>query len=402
MTRLTALIAPDLPYNEGLFRPMQVRCPAASVVNSEPPAPIAAAHIHVALNAAEAALQCVRLALGASPDADAAARLTGWGGSTALGLSVWSGTGLEGTPDSWIMLDGSWPGSSAGIDRDGLDLASSLVGSDQRSQFQDVEILESWYPILITEKKPRHTADGAGRFRAGGGCTMGFEPWGTGPLSGEMLASRRWLPLPGAGGGAPGATTLLLIHHPDGSTEEVSTSQGGVRLQPGATFEFRCASGGGFGDPLDRDPAAVATDVASGRLRSSDALECYGVVLDDDDATDHTRRTRKAERRSAAHPPLTPISSDASEPADGSPLYPGVVQVGRVARAERSGAALAVAPDHWTDGCATIETPVRAEGPPLVLRSYLDPLDGTALYSEVVPAGWGRSFTVAPRRWSEA
>ena len=77
----------------------------------------------VALNASEVGLECVRLALAASPDAPARRWLTGWGTGSALGLHTWSGTGIDGNPDAFIMLDGNWVGSAAGIDRDGLSLA---------------------------------------------------------------------------------------------------------------------------------------------------------------------------------------------------------------------------------------------------------------------------------------
>src|SRR5205085_6221892 len=100
-------------------------------------------------------------------------------------------------------------------------------------------------------------------------------PHGTGELLGEMLASRRFLPLEGAAGGSPGATTSLRIRHDDGTVEELSTNAGGVTLKPGETFEFWCASGGGFGDPLDRDPDAVVADVIAARIGTADAHAVY-------------------------------------------------------------------------------------------------------------------------------
>jgi N-methylhydantoinase B len=86
------------------------------------------------------------------------------------------------------------------------------------------------------------------------------------------------------------------------------------------------------------------------------------------------------------------------------PLYPGIVQRGAVAFAERSGAPLAVAPDHWTDGCAVLEEPVPERGPgrEIIVRSYLDPTTGRSLYVESVPAGEPRAFEVSPKRWTAA
>jgi N-methylhydantoinase B len=409
MTRLAALLAPDLPYTHGLFAPIEVRCPDGSLVGSQPPAPIAAAHIHVALNAAEAALQCVRFAAGASLESPARELLTGWGGSTALGLSVWSGTGLDGTFDTWIMLDGSWPGSSAGNNRDGIDLSSTLVGSDSRATFQDVEVLESWYPMLVTGKRYRTGVGGAGRYRSGGGTQMGLRPHGTDRLTGEMLASRQWLPLQGAAGGRPGVTTSLSIRRDDGTTQRVSTSASGVVIEHGDTFEFGCASGGGFGDPLDRDLTAVLTDVATGRLTADQAESVYGVVCGDgatvDAANTETLRERlRADRLRQAQPATAPVDDDVS--AGGGtplPLYEGVVQVGDLAVAVKSGAPLARAPAHWTDGCPYVDEEFARAGPPVVVRTWLDPRTGSSLYVEVVPGtAVERSFAVLPRRWVEA
>jgi N-methylhydantoinase B len=86
----------------------------------------------------------------------------------------------------------------------------------------------------------------------------------------------------------------------------------------------------------------------------------------------------------------------------GVPLAPGVVQVGNHAVAEGTGAVLAVAPDHWTDGCPVLVDRQSASGPGVDVRAYLDPRSGRSLYVEAVPAGSARSFEVSPRRWTDA
>jgi N-methylhydantoinase B len=409
---LAGIIARDLPYNDGIFAPIELRCPEGTIVNARPPAPIAAAHMDVALNASEVGLECIRLALAASPDAPARQWLTGWGSGSALGLHTWSGTGIDGNPDAFIMLDGNWVGSAAGRTRDGLPLAGGIVGRESDYSFTDIEILESWYPILVKEKRARPGEYGAGEHRAGGGNMMGFQPHGTDKLTGAMLGMRRWLPLHGGGGGTPGACTEFVVHRGDGASEDVPTHASGVELGPDDVFEFRCASGGGFGDALDRDPVDVQSDVERGVFNAEVARRVYGVVLDDDGLVDEAETVaQRAEiardRLAHALPAPKPLANGAAaRPASPSgadePLYLGVVQRGALAISERSGAPLAVAPDHWTDGCPVlVET--RAEfGPEVSIRSYLDPATGHALFVEAVPAGAPRSFEVAPKRWQEA
>jgi len=85
---------------------------------------------------------------------------------------------------------------------------------------------------------------------------------------------------------------------------------------------------------------------------------------------------------------------------DRLPLYPGIVHRGPVAYAEVSGAPLAVAPHHWTDGCPLLEERRPGPGPALVDRAYLDPGTGRVLHVETVPQGEPRAFAVSPRRWT--
>jgi N-methylhydantoinase B len=409
VAQIAALLARDLPYNDGIFAPVELRCPEGTVVNSRPPAPIAAAHMDVALNAAEVGMQCIRLAIGASPDAPARRHHTGWGAGSALGLHTWSGPGIDGAPDAFIMLDGNWAGSAAGAERDGLPLAGSIVGNESSYSFTDIEILEAWYPILVTQKRARAGATGAGRHRSGGGNHMGFTPHGTPRLTGAMLGMRRWLPLEGAAGGFPGARTQFLVRRATGEVEEVATHASGIVLDEGDVFEFRCASGGGYGDPLDRPLDDVERDVARGRYTAEEARAVYGVVLDGDGRADTVasaaeRAAHGRARLARAQPAPTPVppSVAASPDAPVWPLAAGVVQRGTVAVAEASGAPLAVAPDHWTDGCPVLVERIATDGPEVHARAYLDPRTGRSLYVEAVPAGRPRSFEVSPRRWTDA
>jgi N-methylhydantoinase B len=73
-----------------------------------------------------------------------------------------------------------------------------------------------------------------------------------------------------------------------------------------------------------------------------------------------------------------------------------------VAVSEASGAPLAYTPDHWTDGCPTLEARVTNGNLTLVVETYLDPLDGRALAVDIRPDGAERTFTSTPDRWAEA
>jgi N-methylhydantoinase B len=400
----------DLPFNEGIFAPIELRCPEGTIVNCLPPAPISAAHMHVALNAADLAAQAVMLALAASPKAVERRHLAGPGFESAIGLQVWSWVDSNGSPDAYIVLDGNWVGGSAGVDRDGLDLGRNLIGNRIERSYPDIEILESWYPLLFSERSTRSGPEGAGEYRAGSGNQMSFRPHGIGEMSGTTFGMRRWLPLPGAAGGAPGACNEFLVHRADGSVEQLEINASGIRVAAGDWFQMRLPNGGGFGDPLDREPAAVVADVEEARYGADEAVEIYGVVLSADGrfdarATEQQRAKLRFQRLASATPArrrVTDVEAAGLPGGDGAPIYPGVTQRGCVAYAEASGAPLAIAPDHWTDGCPVHVERRWPDGPPVVFRSYLDPGSGRSLFVEVALEDAPRSFEMSPRRWTAA
>ncbi|HZQ59562.1 MAG TPA: hydantoinase B/oxoprolinase family protein [Acidimicrobiales bacterium] len=396
-------VAVDLPFNEGIFATLSVHCPEGSVVNARPPAPISAAHMHVALNASDVAMQAVTLALSASPAPPPSSRVLGPGFESAIGNNLWSWARPDGSTDAIMVMDGNWVGGSASIARDGLDLGRNLVGTNLGGSFPDIEILESWYPLLFLERRAREGTEGAGSYRAGAGNQLSLRPHGVGTISGTMFGMRRWLPLPGVAGGAPGATNQFLVHRGDGAVEQLDVNATGVVLRDGDWFEMRLPNGGGFGDPLDRDPALVEADVTDGRFSPADAAHVYGVVVGDAAATARQRAKLRQARLSSATPAARPVEdAPPLDAASAQPLFPGVVQCGAVAYAADSGAALAVAPDHWTDGCPVLVERLWADGPGVEYRTYLDPGSGRALHVEVALAGAPRSFTVLPDRWVSA
>jgi N-methylhydantoinase B len=224
-----------------------------------------------------------------------------------------------------------------------------------------------------------------------------------------MLGMRRWFPLDGNAGGRPGATTEFVVRRADGAVEDVAAHTVGLVVGAGDVFEFRCGSGGGWGDPLDRDPGLVERDVAAGMISAAEAEEVYGVRVGDEAGTERVREAARARRLAGALPaPVPPPDADAPAVVSGRglsavPLSPGVEQRGGVAFAEATGTPLAVAPGQWADGCPRTEEPLRppGAGPALVVRTYLDPGSGRALHVETVPAGTPRAFAVEPGRWTE-
>lgn len=411
MPLLTALLAPDLPYNEGLMSAIELRCPVGSVVNSTPPAPGNCGHMHLGQTAAETMNQCMRLAVWSSPKMGDFERLAGYDGQSAHAPNTYWGVDREGNLDAWMMLDGLMVGQSASPNRDGIDYADRILDLPNRPASQptplDVESYESWYPVLIEERKLQVDTWGVGRWRSGASLSYRFTPWNTDEISGQMLGYRGRIPLPGIAGGRPGSVAAFELVGTDGSVRPITMAEPGLVVRKGESFVLRNASGGGWGDPLERDPEAVALDVEEGRLTSENANEAYGVVLVegqvDAESTAKARSALRIARLAAAEQAPMALQQPALPAEDlvaALPLCVGVVQYGSVAYASGSGAALALSPGNWTDGCPRTVELLEERG--IVIRTYLDPLTGASLYADVMPAGVNGSFETRPDRWTTA
>ncbi len=162
-----------------------------------------------------------------------------------------------------------------------------------------VEIFESDTPLLVVARELLCDSGGAGKMRGGLGRRMVIrvpddEPAPLPPVTIAVQAGRFRYPPEGLFGGKPGAKARFLIN------EEPGDPSGLTQCGPGDTVAFYSAGGGGFGDPLERDPERVERDVAHGYVSPEKAREEYGVVIDqetlrvDDPATQALRATRKA------------------------------------------------------------------------------------------------------------
>jgi N-methylhydantoinase B len=404
--RLRQLLAPGLPFNQSAFDVIEMTTRSGTIADSVSPAPIAAAHMDAASAMVSAAEQCLHLALHASPWAAGRRFLTAQP-PASYGVGRWNYLDESGERRVFTLLDGSFCGSPAGWDRDGLDIVSNLTPGGMRLEYADVEILEAAYPLLFRHRDLAAGVHGYGRFRSGEGCREGYQPHHVDDLVGALTGTRAWFPISGAAGGLPGAMIRYALVGADGGSRPLPVQASGVRIAPGEYFEMLCASGGGFGDPLDREPSAVVCDLEEGRLDAATAQDVYGLVFAaggaaDLPATERRRDELRRARLAHAQPARRPVPREAVASGPEQPLYPGVVQRGGLAIAEASGAVLATAPDNWLDGCPTLETCIDERAGGVTVRAHLDPASGRLLFVDVVSAGDGPSIQVLPDRWAKA
>ena len=279
-----ALTAPLEPVNEGSFGALDVVIPEGNVMMARYPAPMASWSIII-----PTVVDTIIAALApAMPDRIPAAHHGLLGGSVAFFGRV------PETGKSFVVQSiegGGWGGRPT---EDGESGTVSVCQGDVRNA--TIEGIELKCPVLIEERALRPDSGGAGEHRGGLGIDLRVRNFveGRWNLSGAL---RNVVPPWGLWGGKPGATSQYLLKLPDENDFTIMDVH--RHLVPvDSEVIVRTGGGGGWGDPLGRDPERVRGDAIEGFVSREAAREEYGVVLVGDDmaidaeATARLRRSR--------------------------------------------------------------------------------------------------------------
>ena len=255
---IKASISPDVPNNEGSFRPVTVTAPEGCILNAVRPAPLAARHIvgHLAPVALFGALAHV------IPERVMAE------GAAAIWITQTRGVDLRGR--SFTFFQTSAGGTGARPMKDGLDNTSFPSGVAG----VPIEVIESLTPLIVRERAIRPDSAGAGRFRGGLGQSLRIgirsdKPWTLAALFDRIRFSPK-----GYCGGQQGARGEFVLS--DGSRPDPKIQQ---TLDPAIEVEMKLPGGGGFWSPLEREPLKVLQDVLEGKVTIAAAAREYGVVI---------------------------------------------------------------------------------------------------------------------------
>ncbi|KDB02478.1 methylhydantoinase, partial [Defluviimonas sp. 20V17] len=259
-------IFPEVPISAGAFAPLIVTGIEGTFLDAHYPRPVSGCAAEVSQRIAEAVFAALVAAL---PDRVTAAP-AGTSGNFALG----GHDPARGRDFVMYQLSGGGYGGNA--DHDGLSNGCSTIGI---SKAPPVEIMEQQFPVLYHHYALHEGSGGAGSHRGGFGLDYLLElRRGTARASFVMDHGR--VGPQGALGGADGAVNIVTVWR-DGKAltpEHLSKAQD-IALGPGDRVQVRTPGGGGYGDPLKRDPRAVAEDVRLGRYTAAQARQLFGVAL---------------------------------------------------------------------------------------------------------------------------
>ena len=253
-----AAISPEVPHNAGSFRPVHISAPEGSILNCTEPAAVASRHLvgHFLPGLIFGAL------------AQAAPERVLAGGADPAWMSIWRATWPKtGKAANFTLFQ--LGGTGARPTKDGLSTTGfpSGVGGVQ------AEIIESQAPLVQRRRELRTDSGGAGEFRGGLGQATEFAHLGSEPWSVSGMIDRTRFSAHGLQGGQPGALGELTLNGEDAAPKTV------LWMEPDAVIAMNPPGGGGYGDPLARDPERVLNDVVHGFVSIEAAREAYGVVI---------------------------------------------------------------------------------------------------------------------------
>ena len=258
---------PQIMFNDGFYDLIEVRIPEGSLLKPKFPA---------ALSGRTHALGRIFDILGGLLGQKTPEFLNAAGFSSSPHL-FYAGTDRRG---EWFQLFqigfGGIPGRPMGDGPDGHSLWPGFTNVPN-------EFLERYFPLVIERYETVADSGGAGLNRGGNGIIMSYRFLEPGVIA---LHDDRWFVPPwGVNGGKPGARARKILEKPDGSQIVLGNKVEDVKVEADDVLHFVTWGGGGWGDPLERDPALVAKEIGQG-LVTIEGARAYGVAIGDDGQVD--------------------------------------------------------------------------------------------------------------------
>ncbi len=252
---IRAVTDPEIPPNEGCYRPITVETPEGSLVNPDPPAAVVGGNLETSQRVTDVVLGALA---GAVPE-----RVPAAGQGTMNNVTVGGTDPRTESPFAVYETQAGGFGGRAGLD--GMDAVHVHMSNTRNTA---AEVMETAYPLRVREYALRPDSGGVGAFRGGLGLRRDIELRTDATVS--LLAERHRTRPYGLDGGDPGGTGAALV---DGERVPAKTTRD---CKAGTVVSVRTPGGGGHGDPADREPDAVLRDLRLGKITPERARR-YGV-----------------------------------------------------------------------------------------------------------------------------
>ena len=288
--------------NSGCFRPIRVTAPEGTMLNARAPAP-AAGMAEVGQAAIFTMVALAKLA----PHLVSAEEGTGANHQNLAGMDA-----RMADPHRFIYYDYPAGGGGGRQDKDGLDFVRTIRSGNVN--IQSIEVLENLFPVFFHRHELRQDSGGPGQFRGGMGAVREYD---TSAGSITFLGDHAFIPPAGIYGGHPGG--LLRWEVVRQGKSRIITPQFGSKttafpVEAGDTLRISTQGGGGYGDPIERDPDRVRDDVVDGKVSLEQAFRAYGVALHPETLEIDLEQTR-ARRQQIASERIYLTARPGGEPA---------------------------------------------------------------------------------------
>ena len=255
-------VFPGLPANAGVMRPVDVRVPEGSLLAAPFPAPVG--------GYTETILRMIDVVFAAMAQA-APERVVANAYGTINALSI---AGRRGDGSPWVMFSFYGGGHGGSATGDGLSHGNAPIST---ATIPPLEILEAAYPVMFREWALRPDSAGAGRHRGGFGAVYEIEVLAKGGAEAFLFGERGTAPPRGVAGGGDASLNVFRHEGDDGwRTPPMVSKMRDIALGQGRRVRLETPGGGGYGPASERDPAAVARDVAHGLQSEGEADRLYG------------------------------------------------------------------------------------------------------------------------------
>lgn len=318
----------DLPINQGTLRPIEVITKPGTICDVRMPAPVSGGHMEAGVRVAKVVTGLLARIQADSADPFVREHVI------APYQDSWNG-GIFYAPDEagqlapFLDMHGGGSGAGGQAVADGMDVGGAL--SQPQNSVPDIEINELGYPVLYLWRRLNANSGGPGRYRGGDGVDLAWTPWYTTGGQAHVFVSCWQVPPSGVFGGFPGSTSGFdlvngaradaalasgripaSLTELEGQMTALEGKQFGMIAGPGDVLHMHAGGGGGYGDPLLREPEQVVQDITAGVTSVAAGRSAYGVVLNSDGKLDTTTTEMERSRLRAERLQWELVGADAN------------------------------------------------------------------------------------------